>query len=273
MPAIVLRGSLRSTSASKRGEYDVMMKSEGHPFVLPPAMPPRVLPCLIAGAGLAPGVALVCALVARPDLTATIQRPDAARVETIWRSVAAPDWPPAPTKVATFFESAGRLTSSRRFDSFGAATDLLLSADLTLQEHLVLHRESGWPLRCLRGTVHATPASPSAIVAGGIVVPHEDAARVLPARTRASRAPALVGLRFVPLRPASGALVMNAAFFAGWTWVLALLLGDIRGRMRRRRGRCAGYLLHGLGRCPECGMAAGGRTGRPPGTVARTIGN
>ena len=105
---------------------------------------------------------------------------------------------------------------------------------------------AGWPAPCLEGVswflMRATspPSSPEMVDEGLVPIEFER------------------GARFIPIRPIMGGLIINSI-------VMAAILGGmgrvpaaarwVRGRLRRRAGRCpaCGYPELRI-RCPECGF-------------------
>jgi hypothetical protein len=136
--------------------------------------------------------------------------------------------------------------------------------------------EAGWPMRALRATELAPKMTADArkvSYAGGVALArmvelklqwHEDYSRT---PGTPSGTPAILGMvtetrtpfRRLPLEPLWPGLLVDSALYAGVVAVGFLGFTTLRGRARRRRGRCiaCGYPVGSGGRCPECGLAAG----------------
>jgi hypothetical protein len=115
-------------------------------------------------------------------------------------------------------------------------------------------RASGWPLLagwCGLDWLEAVPSGFTVHCQGGILF--------TPWRsTRMAQRPNLGACRALPVRPIWPGVAADTAVYAGVWWLLLLAPGQLRRRLRRRRGRCTrcGYDLTGLtpgAPCPECG--------------------
>lgn len=122
----------------------------------------------------------------------------------------------------------------------------------------VIAVESGWPFRCLRGSLELASPPPVAVHHGTISIgdpPSLDGGHFEPTLYR--------NLRVIPYLPIWPGFLGNAVLYGIALFVTQWLFGAVQRLRRRRLGNCpsCGHHLARLDLCPECGWTG---AHRPP---------